>query len=197
SRPFASTDLEGRLDLDRHTARQRAVADRGAGMSPGIPEHLDHQVGRTVDDLRHVGEFRRAVHKAAEPQTPTYPVEFAAARGLELGEPMEGTKPRRLPPLFDGNPGAELADMAPLAVPDADLAGDEHQIAGDRERHVIGDGRGRLRQVDAELLELHLDSSAHRRLSVAATRRDCFVAALAATTIAGRAASMATQTEPG
>ena len=51
--------------------------------------------------------------------------------------------------------------MAALAVPLADLAGDEHEVARHRERDVIRQGRGRLRQLDAEFLEPRVDPSAH------------------------------------
>src|SRR5215472_8829864 len=49
------------LELDRNTAGQRIDPDRGAGMPALVAEHLDHQVGGAVDDLRHVGEVGGAV----------------------------------------------------------------------------------------------------------------------------------------
>src|SRR5204863_9359121 len=124
--------------------------------------HLDHQIGGAVDHLRHVGEIGGAVDEAAEPQTAAYAVEIAAGRDLQVRDDVEGAETRRLLSVGDADRGAELADKAALAIPLADLAGDENEIARHRERHVIGEGRGRLRQFDAELLEPRLDLSAHR-----------------------------------
>ena len=46
------------LDLDGDVVRGAPEADGGAGISPGVAEHLDHQVREAVDDLR------RAVNRA-------------------------------------------------------------------------------------------------------------------------------------
>src|SRR5204862_853586 len=53
-------------------------------------------------------------------------------------------------------------DKASRALHRTDVADHENEIARPREPHVIGKGRGRLRQFDAELLEPRLDLSAHR-----------------------------------
>src|SRR4051794_3387329 len=139
---FTSADFEGCLDLYRDAAGQRAVADSGPGVPAGIAEHFDHQVGSAVDHLRHVGEVGRAIDEAAEPQATPNPVEIAAAGDAQLSQDIEGAEPRRRPALVNGNAAAELADMTALAIPDAELAGYEDEIAGHRERHVIGDRRG-------------------------------------------------------
>src|SRR5438094_6780269 len=134
-------------------------------MTAGIAEHLDHQIGGAVDHRRHVGESGGAVDEAAEPQTAAHAVEIAAGRDLQVRDDVEGAETRRLLSVGDADRGAELADKAALAIPLADLAGDENEIARHRERHVIGKGCGRLRQFDAELLEPRLDVSAHRPAS--------------------------------
>src|SRR5206468_4149680 len=121
-------------------------------MTAGIAEHLDHQIGGAVDHLRHVGEIGGAVDEPAEPQTAAYAVEIAAGRDLQVRDDVEGAETRRLLSVGDADRGAELASKAALAIPLADLAGDENEIARHRERHVIGEGRGRLRQFDAETL---------------------------------------------
>lgn len=54
----------------------------------------------------------------------------------------------RLLALFDVELAAELADEAALAVPLGELSGHEQKISGSHERHVVGAGRARLRQLD-------------------------------------------------
>ena len=98
------------------------VADRGAGVAPDVAEHLDHQIGSAVDDLRHVGELGRAVDEAAQLHDAAHPVEIAAAGDAQMGNDVERAQPRRVAAVGDGDAGAELADMAALAVPLADLA---------------------------------------------------------------------------
>ena len=58
--------------------------------------------------------------------------------------------------------GAQLAfvSLVELAVSaEAELARDDDEIAGPHERHVIGDGRRRCRQRNAQFLEFLLDSA--------------------------------------
>src|ERR1700733_5420874 len=71
---IGSGELEHRFDLDRDAEWQRADPDRGAGVLARVAEHLNHQIGGAVDDLRHVGELRGAVDEAAETQHPLYAV---------------------------------------------------------------------------------------------------------------------------
>ncbi len=57
---------------------------------------------------------------------------------------------------------AELALGDELAFGvEAELARNHHEVAGAHERHIIGDGRGRLRQYDAEVRKLLFDGSGH------------------------------------
>ena len=51
-----SGHLEHAFDLDRRVERQRCDADGGAGMAAFVAEHLDHQVGGAVHDLRAIGK---------------------------------------------------------------------------------------------------------------------------------------------
>src|SRR3954463_12450577 len=76
---------------------------------------------------------------------------------------VQRAQPCRLAALVDADPGAELADVAALAVPLTDLPSDKDEVAGDSVRHVIGHWRGRFRQLDPELRQPRLDFSAHRR----------------------------------
>src|SRR5262245_63732322 len=59
-------DRKDRLDLDRDLAGQRAHADGGAGMAPGIAKHFDEQVGAAVDHLGLVGELGHGVDHAEQ-----------------------------------------------------------------------------------------------------------------------------------
>src|SRR5262249_38187045 len=157
-----SAQFEGCFDLDRDAARQRRRADRGAGVLSGVAEYLDHQVGGAVDDLRHIGEVGCAIDKAANPQATAYAVKIAAGGDAEMRDEVQRAETRGLLAVGDADAGAELPDKAPFAVPLADLPGDEDLIAGEGERHVIGQGRRRLRQFDAKLTEPRFDLSAHR-----------------------------------
>src|SRR6266568_1798419 len=126
-----SADLEGGFDLDRDAAGQAVHPDRGARMTAEIAEHRDHQIRGAVDHLGHVGELPGAVDKPADPQTSAHAVEIAAAGDAQMGEDVERAELCRLTAVGDADPGAELALKAELAVPLADLAGDEDEIAGD------------------------------------------------------------------
>src|SRR5207302_11426297 len=108
------------------------------------------------------GEHGRAIDNPAEPQTAAYAVEIAAGRDAQMRNDVESTKTRRLLSISDADAGAELANKAPLAIPLADLPGDEDEVPGDRERNVVGQRSGWLGQFDAELLEPRFDLSAHR-----------------------------------
>src|SRR4051794_38290906 len=45
-------DRQDGLDLDRNLVRQRAHADRRAGMLAGIAEHFNKQIRAAIDDFR-------------------------------------------------------------------------------------------------------------------------------------------------
>src|SRR4029077_6554544 len=98
-----SAELKGRFDFDRDAARQRAGPDRGPGMPAGIAEHLDHQIGGAVDDLRHVGEIGCAVDEPAEPQAAADAVEIAAGGDAQMRDDVEGAEARRLLPVGDAD----------------------------------------------------------------------------------------------
>ena len=58
-------DLENGVHFHRHAARQRAHADRGAGMLAGIAEHRHEQVGGAIGHFRLLGEIGRGIDEDA------------------------------------------------------------------------------------------------------------------------------------
>ena len=161
-----SGDLENRVHLDRHVARQRSAAHRGARVPPGIAEHLDHQIGGAVDHLRLLAVARHRIDEAAEPHAAHDLVEIAADRGLELRENVDGAEPRGLLRVFQRDFLADLTGELVLAVGVRHLAGDEHQRAGTLERHIVRRRRRRGRQFDVQVLQTCVNAAAHRALPV-------------------------------
>src|SRR5262249_27869049 len=85
-----------------------------------------------------------------------------AERRLGLGEQVHGAGARRLLSVVDRHAATELALGHELAVvAEAELTGEYEQPAATHESDVIGDGRRRRRQRDAELRKLALDCSGH------------------------------------
>src|ERR1700719_1159462 len=64
--PVRSAYFEDGVDLDRNAAGQGIHPNRGARMAPGVAEELNHQVGRTVGDLRLLGEVGGAIDEGAQ-----------------------------------------------------------------------------------------------------------------------------------
>jgi hypothetical protein len=131
-------------------------------VAPGIAQHLDHQIRAAIDDACLLGEVRQRVDEAAELDAAQDAVEVAIERRLRLRQDVEAAEPRRRDPVLDADGAAELADIALLALPLADLAGDEELAAAAHERHVIGERRPRLGQRDLQLGETGIDPSGHR-----------------------------------
>jgi hypothetical protein len=79
--------------------------------------------------------------------------------GVELTKPP--SLPGRLLALLGREVAADLAEVLELAVLDRHLARHEDQVARDHVGHVVGDGGGRLRQLDAQFLKTRVDLSGH------------------------------------
>src|SRR5665213_248120 len=159
-------DFEDRVDLHRHAVRQRRDADGDSRMTPGIAQHLDHQVGAAVDDLRLLDEIRQRVDEAVDAQALLDAVEIAVERRLDMRQDIEAADARRRLAVGLRDGAAELADEARLAVPLRQLARDEEDIAAAGEgrpcrRHVIRLRPGRLGQLDLKLLQPRFDPSGH------------------------------------
>src|SRR5450755_2121379 len=157
TRPLLSRDLEDSLDLHCRIGGKGRDADGGAGMAALVAEGRDHQVGGAVQDLGTVEEVRRRIDEAAEPDNPDHLVEIAE-RGLDLRQQVDGAAARGGVALLDRDAGPEFAlgDQLALRV-DANLAGNEQQIAGAHETDVIRHRVWRLMQDHALCRKLLLD----------------------------------------
>jgi len=148
-------------------------------VTPGIAEHLDDEVGGAVHHLRLLREIVDRIDEAAQAHATQDTVEITAERAFRHGQDVEAAQPRRLLPLLERDLPAELADEAALAVPLANLAGDEQEVAAAHARDVICQRGSRLRQLDLELCETRLDPSRHLSAlsGVRIARQDSAVAA--------------------
>src|SRR5262249_60651398 len=90
--------------------------------------------------------------------------ETAAQAALGLRENVERAELRGLLSLLERDIAAELPNEPPLAVPLADLPGDEQEIAAACEWHIVRDRRRRLRQRQSQLLQSVFDLAGHARL---------------------------------
>src|SRR5579885_116926 len=132
-------------------------------MATCVAEHLDEEVGAAVDDVRLLHEIGRAVDEAVEAQAAADAVEIAERRP-RLRQKVEAAKPCCALPVCEGEAGAELADVAALTVPLADLTGDEQHVARTHEGHVVGQRYRRAGQFDFQLLQPCFDLASHRWL---------------------------------
>src|SRR5262245_47278384 len=154
-------DRKDRLDLDRDLAGQRAHADGGAGMAPGIAEHFDEQVGAAVDHLGLVGELGHGVDHAEQLDHVVDAVE-RAERLARRRQQAETDQPRAPIALLHADVLADLAGEHGALLVARALAGQEQEIAGKPERHVVGDRRRHRWKDDAEFLQARFRT--HRRL---------------------------------
>src|SRR5215469_9280192 len=145
-----SGNFEQALDLDGCVRRKRRHADGGAGMPTLVAEHRNHQIGRTIEDLRSVEEIRRGIDEAAEANHAHDLVEIAD-RSLDLRKQVDAAAARGGIALFDGDAGPELAlgDQLARGV-EANLPGYEQQVACPHEADIVRHRRGRRMQADAK-----------------------------------------------
>src|SRR5215813_3636822 len=103
-----------------------------------VAEHLDHEVGGAVYDLRPIEERRRRIDEAAKPHDPHHLVEVAE-RDLDLGQKVDRAGARRALALLDRYGLAELAfgDQG-AGWPQADLARNHEQRPGAHKSDIVG-----------------------------------------------------------
>src|SRR5262249_48912659 len=100
--------------------RQRVDADGRAGVLAALAQHLYEKIGGAVDDLRNVGEVRRAVDEADHLGNVLHLLEVAEGL-LQDGKDVDRADPRGVPPLFDADGVAYLADEPGTARNDRHL----------------------------------------------------------------------------
>src|SRR5438034_8321222 len=154
-------DLEYSFDLHRRVCGKGGDADGGAGMAALVAECRDHQVGRAVQHLRSIKKVWRGIDETAEPHYADHLVEVAE-RGLDLRQEVDGATARRGVALLHGDAGAELSlgDQLAFGI-DANLTGDEQQVAGAHETDVIRHRACGLMQDHALCRKLLLDRTRH------------------------------------
>jgi hypothetical protein len=79
-----------------------------------VAEHLDHEIGSAVHDLRSVEERRGRIDEAAKPHDPHHLVEVAE-RDLDLGQKVDCAGARRAWPCstVTASPSLPLATRVP------------------------------------------------------------------------------------
>src|SRR6202044_1469287 len=97
-------------------------------MTPRFAEHLDHEVGAAVDDLRMVPEFRLRVNHA-EKLDHCLDARKLADRRFGDREQLQAGEARRFVTLLDGSVLAEAPDHETAVRALRPLAGEEEEIA--------------------------------------------------------------------
>jgi hypothetical protein len=128
-----------------------------------LAEHLVQQRAGAVDHAGLAREGRVARHEADDLDHPDHAVQVPDQRGDGRDGVQRGGAGQVLGRLR-GHPagaGADLAGHGQLAGHERQLARRVHVRAGLHRRDVGGDGRGDLRQLDAELREPRDDGAGH------------------------------------
>src|SRR3984957_1210201 len=120
-------------------------------MAAALAEQVAEQIGRAVDDLRHVFIIRRAVDEAADPHAGDDAIERAAASLTQDREEIERADARRLDAGGEIVVDADLAMIGNSTVPLADLPGKEDGVAVAAKWNEIGDRHRNPRQGESEL----------------------------------------------
>src|SRR5215208_7052139 len=150
-------DLEYRFHLYGHVDRQRASANGRARMLALVAQHLNDEIGGTVDDLGLIGKLRYSVDEAQNLHAALHAIEIARACILQLGENVDGADARGLCRFLGAEILADLSLIFEFSVFQRHLAGGEDEIARAHPTDIIGDGRCRLGQFNSELLEAGID----------------------------------------
>src|ERR1700722_20055503 len=119
-------DLQDGLDLDHDAVWQRTHADRRTRMAPRFAEHLDHEIGATVNDLGMVAEIRLGVDHA-EKLDHCLDARKLADRRFGDREQLQAGEARRFVALLDGSVLAEAPDHETAVRALRPLAGEEEE----------------------------------------------------------------------
>src|ERR1700751_2862351 len=119
-------------------------------MAAFVAEYLHHQVRGAIHDLRPLGETRHRIDEPTKPRHAHHLVEITK-RGFELRKEVDRACARRLLSVLNGYAAPQLAFCHQLAVEaETNLAGNDKDVAGTREGHIVGDWACRGRQGNAE-----------------------------------------------
>ncbi len=121
-------------------------------MPAAIAEHLDEQVGAAVDHFGLMAELGHGVDHAQHLDDPLHAIEVAEL-GLHDRDQAQAGLAGVAVGLLDGEVAPDLAGRQWLARQAGALAGEVEQVAGAHGIHVVRHRRGRLGELDAELLQ--------------------------------------------
>jgi len=121
---------------------------RRPGVTPGVAEGQDHQVGSAVDDLGDVEEVRSGLDKAPQLDHPDHPIEVAVTGGLHLRQQVDPAQTGGDLSGLEVDIDPDHALHAPCGV-EGDLTRDVDQGPAPDEGDIVGDGRDRNRKGDS------------------------------------------------
>src|SRR5438128_2564855 len=98
-------------------------------------------------------EVRRAGDETAQPEAALDAIKIAIERHIRLRQNIDGAELGRFLALFQAHRSAELAGISELALRHRQLPGNEDDVAGGRERHVICRRCGWRRERNTEFLK--------------------------------------------
>ena len=148
----STDDLDDRFDFDSDVSRQRADADRRAGMAADLVEDIGEQVRTAIHHFRVIAEGRRRVDEAEQLDDAHDAAEIAGG-GMHDGEQIEPGQARMLIGLLDGHILADLAGAERAVGAQRALAGQEDQPPALGMGDEVGDRGWRLGQRQAQFGE--------------------------------------------
>ena len=168
--PRRSVHLERALDLDGGIERQ---ADTPTVVRAWRPLSPNAVTIRSDAPFITLGPSAKPGAELMKPpsRTTRATLSRSPSAALSCASRLTAQALRRLGAVLDRDAAAELAlgDQLALGV-EAELAGNDQQLAGAHERHVVGDRRGRGRQFDPEVRKLLFNRAGHAVLPDAASR---------------------------
>src|SRR5438067_7260238 len=132
-------------------------------MTPTLPEHLEDEVGGTVEHLRLVLEPGGRAHEAAQLDELLYPVQGAGVLANQRHD-VEGANLGCPGPILDGDIRPDNATELHLPVPGGDHAGGVEQLADLLDGDIRGQWTRWLGELETEgpqrrLSRVHVQNS--------------------------------------
>ncbi len=123
------------LDLHRYVERQLCEPDGTAGMSPGLAENLDEQIGAPVDDRGSLVESGCHVDHSEHLDYSQYPIKVAQL-GTQGGKDRQRGQSGGLVRLIESQVGADLPTYEPLSV-DRSVTAHVHEVVLDHTSEIV------------------------------------------------------------